>query len=86
MTSIALMLGGALGAFALSNLTIHSARAASPWPCLPTQQSGSSGTWVRALQKTSQKALGLQPRDAWPFLSRGWEDGSGQQAWGVSHA
>ena len=38
------------------------------------------------LQKTSHSSLGLQPRDEWPFLSRGWKDGLGQHAWGASRA
>jgi hypothetical protein len=31
-------------------------------------------------RKRERRALGLQPKDEWPFLSRGWEDGLGQHA------
>jgi hypothetical protein len=41
---------------------------------------------VLGYRKRERRALGLQPRDAWPFLSRGWEDGLSQHAWGTSRA
>jgi len=31
------------------------------------------------LQKTSQKALGLETRDEWPFLVYGWGDWMGRR-------
>jgi hypothetical protein len=73
----------------ISNLGDGAFTIALAWQVLTMTHSGlvmgTFSPWAH-YRKRERRALGLQPRDAWPFLSRGWKDGLGQHAWDVSRA